>query len=403
MSGGPGGHRVRVLRHAELDETVRRAWLALEERALEPNAFLSPLFVLPAVRHLASEEAAAGLRFVIVERDAPAPPRALGLAVLQGARANRGFPLSHARAFRSVHSYLSGFLLDRAETEPAARALLSHLHGARWIRHGVEVEEWPADGPQAEILFRVAGEVGFRWCEWRRARRAVLEPGKAGPQFLEAHLSGTRKKKVRRAHRELEHEGPVRWRLVNDRAVDGACIERFLRVEDDGWKEAQLTSILSRNGDAAFCREAMRSFAEAGRLFFTELLVGDEVVASTSNFVSGNAGFAFKVGWRQRFARAGPGYLNELEFVRHAPALGDRLAWIDSGAGEGSFIESLWTGRRELVRGTFARGLLGGLAARSSLRLRAARDSWRTRRRGPTDARQPSPPSDSGESRGRGV
>jgi CelD/BcsL family acetyltransferase involved in cellulose biosynthesis len=385
IEGGPGParaaearHRVRVASLAEMDDATISAWRRLEERALEPNAFLSPLFVLPAVRHLVPADVARGLRFVLVERGGPEAPRLDGVAVLGESPATAAFPLPHVQAFRSVHSFLAGFLLDHDEAEPAARALFDRLHRAPWVRHGIAVDEYPVESLQAGIVLRAASAAGFRWCEWRRRRRATLAPAtEAGEAFLAAHLSGHRLKKLRRSQRLLEAEGPVTWRLVSGADVDDACIERFLRVEHDGWKGNESTSLLSSEGGAAFTREAMRAFAAAGRLFFAELLVGGEVVASTSNFVSGGAGFAFKVGWSSRLARAGPGVLNEVEFVRQAPAACDRLAWIDSGAAEGSFIETLWTGRRELARGTFARTPLAGLAARGAVRLRSARDWWR--------------------------
>ena len=372
--------RLRVLGHGDLDDATIQAWLALEERALEPNAFLSPLFVRPAVRGLVTPELARGLRFVLIERDSDEAARLVGIAVLEDAPPSRGFPLRHVRAFRSVHSYLSGFLLDRDHAADGARALFAGLRRASWARHGLAVDEYPAEGPQAEIVRRAAEASGFRWFEGQRSRRATLSPAsQAGEEFLNVHLSGQRRKKIRRSRRLLEEEGPVLWRLVGGAEVDDACIERFLEVEHDGWKGEGATSLLSNEARAAFARETLRSFAAAGRLFLTELLVGDEVVASTTNFVAGGAGFAFKVGWAARFARAGPGLLNEFDFVRHAPSACAGLAWIDSGAAEGSYIETLWAGRRELVRGTFARTPLGRLAAIAVRSLRASRGRWRRR------------------------
>jgi hypothetical protein len=71
-------------------------------------------------------------------------------------------------------------------------------------------------------------------------------------------------------------------------------------------------------------------------------------VASTSNFVSGGVGFAFKVGWENELRKYGPGVLNEVEFVRAAPEVCADLAWFDSGAAPDSFINRLWPERREL-------------------------------------------------------
>jgi hypothetical protein len=54
-----------------------------------------------------------------------------------------------------------------------------------------------------------------------------------------------------------------------------------------------------------------------------------------------NAGFVFKVGWHPQYAKLGPGLLNEPELIRHAPTLCAKLAYLDSGAAPGSYIDAL--------------------------------------------------------------
>jgi CelD/BcsL family acetyltransferase involved in cellulose biosynthesis len=104
---------------------------------------------------------------------------------------------------------------------------------------------------------------------------------------------------------------------------------------------------------------------------FTELRVGDRVVASTSNFVSGGAGFAFKVGWESELRKYSPGMLNEVELVRAAPEVCADLAWFDSGAAPDSFINRLWPRRRELATLVVPLTRLAGSSVRWSVRLRA--------------------------------
>lgn len=378
MSARPG-YRVRAMRPAELDAGLLEAWRALEERALEPNAFLSPLFVVPAIRHLTPPAEAERVRVLFVERDGAGPRGLVAACALERSRASREFPLPHLRMYRSRHSYLSGFLVDRDEAEPALRDLFAFLGRQNWTGHGLALDEYPVDGGQAALVARFAAEAGFRWRERSSTERAFLVPADGGEALLDARLSSNRKKKLRRTRRLLEAEGRLEWRLVGGRDADEACIERFLRVEHDGWKVDEGTSILSQEADAAFCREAMRSFAEHGRLFFAELLLGGQVIASISNFLAQDVGFSFKVGWLSQYARMGLGLFNEFEFVRHAPTACAGIRFIDSGAGAGSYIEHFWPGRRRLVRGTFACTPLGGLAARGVAGLRAARQWWRGR------------------------
>jgi hypothetical protein len=140
----------------------------------------------------------------------------------------------------------------------------------------------------------------------------------------------------------------------------------------------------SRPEQEAFFREMAEGFRGEGRLFFTELTIGQAVVASTCNLISGNTGFAFKIGWDPRYAKGSPGVLNEIEFVRAAPSLFPSLEAVDSGASEGSFIEELWTDRWPLASGAFATTPLGRAVLATTGRLRGygrqAKALWHTMR-----------------------
>ena len=199
---------------------------------------------------------------------------------------------------------------------------------------------------------------GLPWGEYGRTPRALLVPSAAGESYLTTHLA-SRYKAHRRSLRRLGEHGAVCWRVQRGSAVPVACVERFLELEDMGWKGQQGTSLRARAEDEHFFRVMIDGFSRCGRVFFTELCVNQEVIASTSNVVSGNAGFAFKVGWHPGYAKLAPGLLNELELIRHAPTLGAELAYIDSGAAPGSYIDDLWPGRRWLTSGLYATTWLG--------------------------------------------
>ena len=98
-------------------------------------------------------------------------------------------------------------------------------------------------------------------------------------------------------------------------------------------------------------------------------------IASTCNLISGNAGFAFKIGWNPVYKRFGPGLLNELALVEEAPKLLAGLVEVDSGALEGSFIDALWWTRRAMATTllpTTRRARIFFAARRTLRRLRSA-------------------------------
>jgi len=349
------GLRVRTAAPRDICPAIVAAWADLEDRALEANAYLSPHFVLPAIRHL---DPAAQILIVLVERDQGSTCEIVGVGVFQLCAATKRFPLRHLVAYRSCHSYLSGLLVDQQYAAAVLQTFLDFFCGADTDWHGVEFTERAAEGPLAELLAITAAGRGLRWFEYGRIYRAILVPNEAGEPYLKSQLA-SRRKDHRRRMRRLSDRGEVNWRMKHGKELPLTCIDRFIELEHLGWKGQKGTSLRSRSEDERFFREMIDGFGSCGRTFFTELCVNDEIIASTSNLISGNAGFAFKLGWNPDYAKMAPGLLNEVELIRQAPMLCEALEYIDSGASQGSFIEEVWMWRRLLTSGLYATTTLG--------------------------------------------
>jgi GNAT acetyltransferase-like protein len=369
--------RVRCVLLTRLEPADIDAWASLEQRALEPNAYLSPYFILPAVRHLVSPRDARNTAVVLIETGSPATPTLVGVGVFVRSMGTASFPLPHLRAFMSPHSFLTGLLVQREEAEQVVAAFFRYFcrWGTPW--HGVEFDHRDTAGPQAQLMAEAAARAGARWHGRWTSYRATFVPSWGGEEFLQSRLSGHRVRHFRQMRRRLERSGIVSWRALVGRQVQEPSIERFLEMEHMGWKGEAGTSLRACRSHESFFREMIANFRKDERLFFTELAVDDIVVASTTNLISGASGFAFKIGWHPEYAKASPGLLNEVEFIRHAPGAFGDLSWIDSGAEAGSFIEQLWPGRRELSSGFYGTTSLGRTTLRGIDGLRALK-----RRRG---------------------
>jgi len=153
---------------------------------------------------------------------------------------------------------------------------------------------------------------------------------------------------VRRCRRQLQDVGSLDWRVV-DGADLAAAAETFLHLEHLGWKGKAGTSLRSHPADETFFLACIAGFAAQGQVWFTELRLDGQAIASTCNFRSGGAGFAFKLGWDPAWRRYGPGFLNAAALVEAAPTCCAGMAYLDSGAQAGCYIEELWPDRRELV------------------------------------------------------
>lgn len=351
-------YRVVVLDAAELSPAQIEAWKALESVAIEPNAYLSPNFVLPALQHL---EPQARVRIFLVERKTGSTQQLVGVGVFRLSSGTRRFPLPHLVAFLSEHSYLSGVLLDRSCAEPAMEALLGYVRSQSWRWHGIVFERCWSDGPLADMIRAYASSHSRSLRTLDEQPRAVLHL----PLDNKAHmgrLSSSLTSNIKRRSRRLQEQGPVTWRAHRQDGVPEAAVEAFLALEHQGWKGESGTSLRSAASHEAFFRDMVGRFAAEGRALFAELTVNGEPIVSTSNFISGNAGFAFKVGWNSDYAKMSPGVLCEAEFLREASTVCPDVGFFDSGASPGSYMDDIWPDRRILNSTCLALSGLGKLA-----------------------------------------
>jgi CelD/BcsL family acetyltransferase involved in cellulose biosynthesis len=360
---------VRTVTPGALSAADVRGWVALESRSVQPNAYLSPHFVLPALKHLPEH---ADTLITLVERP-PAEPAGAGewvaAGVFQPTRASRLLPVPHQVAFSGRYVNLGGILLDAQAAGPALAALADHLAADG----GLEIAQCWADGGLSDLATGPALR-GVRHHDAGTDSRAVLYPPLADGQLQAMRHSG-RIHTLDRHLRRLRRLGDVGWRCHRGHHLAASVVEDFLRLEHAGWKGEQGSSLRSHAHDEAFFREMVAAFAAEGRAIFTELTVDGRAIASICHFVSGRMAFSFKLGWDPAFKSYSPGLLNEIELMRHAAEAFADIDCFDSGSGPSGFINALWPSRRALATVVLPHGSLGRAAAR------AASSAWQWRRR----------------------
>ena len=349
----------------DLPDGLRAEWAALESDASEGNAFLSPDFIIPAVRHLG------GPRAVVLA--ARQRGHLIGLGVFEVLRPSLRAPMVHYRAHRCEHSYMSGLLLRAGREEEAADALFGWFRARRHRIGAIEFFSRSADG--VAHLESSAERCGLQWVEYERFERATLIPSAIDDELIRSTWSKNQRKKLRRYERELGAYGSVSYRTVVNRDGWDESTDTFVTLEGAGWKGDGGSAINSAPYREAFYREVVDGFARRGKSYFSQLLVNDQVVATSSNFVSGGVGFGFKIGWNPEFADCSPGVLHEHEYVRTAPTELRELTLVDATADAESFVNKIWPHRRTMVSGAFATGRVPAAALRAA---RLAKD-WRAR------------------------
>jgi CelD/BcsL family acetyltransferase involved in cellulose biosynthesis len=230
----------------------------------------------------------------------------------------------------------------------------------------VALEALPAE--LAERVARVSRErFGVAPVVWSRADRALLcRRGDPADYVL---LRGKRRKELRRQRTVLARELGAEP-STSDRAGEAAAVERFLALEDAGWKGRAGTSLISAGADGFF-RQVCANFAATGRLQLLALDAGGRTVAMKCNLVAGDGLFCFKIAHDPALARSSPGVQLELDNLQHFQDHAE-LAWMDSCADPANqMINRIWPDRRRLCTLLVPGGGLIGRAGRAEAAIAA--------------------------------
>jgi CelD/BcsL family acetyltransferase involved in cellulose biosynthesis len=316
-----------------------QAWRDLSARALEPNVFAEPAFVVSALRHFAKADR---LRLLFVWQG-DSRDRLIGAIVMQFPRNPLGFGV--ARVWQSDQAGLAALMLDRQAAGQALEAVMDWIARERPAIIGLLLPSLDAGGPTALAVRALGLRRSARYRQLAARSRAVLTAAGRLARGFEASLPRKRLKEWSRQMRRLRERGDVEFRV----AADGAAVERFLALEAKGWKGAQRTALGADAGLAAFARSMLASLARDGKLAIHLLELDGEALAIGLMLRSGDRAFFWKTAYDESYAEYSPGLQLTLELSR-AQQRDASIAATDSCAIEGHpMIDRLWTARLALV------------------------------------------------------
>jgi len=359
--------QVRLRSLEDLGESFLEEWRELEKHSTHRNPFQSPGYVLAAARHLPGVQQPL---VCTVEQQGVLQ----GLFVLEAVSWSRRLPLRHLRAWQTPHTYLDAPLLRADRAEAALDLFWNFLTHGDHEWHGVEFSRFPHAEAMTDLFDRTAHDQGITCLQGRVWERACLNLHSGTAQESTQFLTLKRLKSLRRGWRELEKQGDVRFEIVNDPHRTADCAEEFMRLESLGWKSSVGTAIASSLEHQRFFREMITQFNAREEVFFTRLLINEEAVASVVHLKSGNAAYAFKLGWNPAMERGCPGFQLKLKTAMHAAEQLPELQLVDSCSSPGSFIERVWPHRRKFCNRVYVSSPVGQLASSMVSSLRWVRD-----------------------------
>jgi CelD/BcsL family acetyltransferase involved in cellulose biosynthesis len=325
---------------AEVRQPDIERWRELACRALEPNPFFEPEFVLPAAARLDSSTAAL---IVVAEPDGD---WVACLPVLPTARWKR-LPVAVLAAWRHLYCFLGTPLVAPGQPEEAMAQLVDQGLGSEFRPRMLVLDWLRADGPLAAALGSVIDNRRGRTLRFEAFERAALER-RDEPDYLQHTLRPHHRRELRRLARRLAEEmgAPLE---VRDVSHDPAMIDRFIELEAAGWKGRLGTAFGSQPGHAQLFREVSDSFRAAGRLQLLALMAGERPAALKCNLLAGDEVFGFKIAYDESLARFSPGFQLEERMVSVFHEQMSERRMDSCAASDNDMINRLWPDRRPLI------------------------------------------------------
>lgn len=205
------------------------AWMDLAFRASEPNPFYEAWYLLPALK--AFDPAGKVGLLVLVDGG-----RWIGLLPVSRQSRYYGRPFPHLANWMHANCFLGAPLVAKGSETAFWQALLDWADRASGKSLFLHISQLPLEGTLAQALNeelaaqeRTAGAV-------LTEDRAMLASDLSPAAYLEASMSGKKRKELRRQQNRLSELGQLAFdRRDNDVGLDAWCRD-FLYLEQAGWK-----------------------------------------------------------------------------------------------------------------------------------------------------------------------
>jgi CelD/BcsL family acetyltransferase involved in cellulose biosynthesis len=317
-------------------EDVVLEWRALIARALEPNVFYTPEFMLPAAQVFGTHA-----RATLVWS---ATGRLLGLFPAETER------VPSARLVGWTHPFapLGTPLVDRDDAAPVIAAWLDHLSSDRAMPPLLLMPLVPATGAFVTVLGAVLHASRREHDVFGRHQRALLAPGADRQRYIEHAMSSGRRKELRRQRRRLNEIAPVTFVPSAGPADIAGALKDFLILEASGWKGQAGTAAACDPAICRFMNMSIAGLAAKACARVDRLVLDGRVVAASITLFSGDTGWCWKIAYDQGHSRFSPGVQLMVELTERLLA-DPAIVRVDSCATAGHpMIDHIWRERLEL-------------------------------------------------------
>ncbi|MEM8811098.1 MAG: GNAT family N-acetyltransferase [Pseudomonadota bacterium] len=319
-----------------------RAWQDLADRAIEPNPFYRPEFLVPFAGYLQAPD----LRVLFIgPQDRPT-----GLIPLNRTRIGFGFSGSHEAGLYHSYGPVGTPLIARNSVTETLGSLfaLAERNGMAGIVFTLD-----PNGPIAQTLWEVVRGNDLKPIPLGQFRRASLDATQTHQTYRSTGPTRKKRKEMRRLLRRLEDHGTVGFHAHTTCASIAPALERFIDLEKLGWKGRRETALGSTSARLAATLESIGTLARTGRVRIDEISAGSRTAASMISLIDGDRLFTWKIAYAEDLARYSPG--SQIMLALTTDVLDDpAIRFADSLAGENHpMIDHLWRQRLTVARTFF--------------------------------------------------
>jgi hypothetical protein len=348
---------IAELRHHE------QALDGLAKYAADPNVFLEPWMLFPALEAFSNSQIIVFLLFFV--DDGSMGPELCGFMPLERRASFHGLPLRSLTLWRYPHSFLATPLLRKNYTDEVMNAFFAWVQSQRCGALLLELPRISCFGDLHLSLERILKHQRKLEMADTRYERALFRPRQNAEIYLQEALSKKRRKEFKRLERRLAELGTLVFDKMDDGEAAATWIEEFLKLEASGWKGREGTAFAAQAANRTFFQTIAEQAALRGRLEMLALRLDGKAIAMKCNLLASSGSFAFKIAYDEDFHHHSPGVLLELAQIHWLHADSTRL-WMDSCADHDHFmINRLWLDRKPLRTLVVSTGHpLGNLAVR---------------------------------------
>jgi CelD/BcsL family acetyltransferase involved in cellulose biosynthesis len=329
--------------------SIATEWQSLADRALAPNVFLEPAFVLAAAPVLGRKVDVD----LVWSRQIPGipgnPEKLVGFFPSRIERRRYGLAPPILTAWTHPFAPLGTPLVDRDVGATAVSAWFSFLESRADLPKLLLMPFLPASGPAAGALADALAQHGGASRCFAVHQRALLAPAASRSDYLVQAIGGKKRKELRRQRNRLAETGVLVSETVSKPAAVAAALGDFLALEASGWKGRAGTAARDDQAIRAFMEQAVIGLAQIGKARITRLTLDDRPIAALVTLQSGATAWCWKIAYDETFSRFSPGVLLLLDATQNL--LDDpTIACVDSCATAGHpMIDHIWRERLDVA------------------------------------------------------